>query len=97
PGFHLDVSEQQMTWKEAWEFGYSLSERVRYNYLINRVFGRPGSICGARGCIRACMDHLEKEGKIENKFHNSFQKRKVWLVEKEERKDWNYIVTPRKR
>ena len=36
------------------------------------------AICGAAGCIRACMIHLEKEGKLKNKFHEPFRKRKPW-------------------
>ena len=38
------------------------------------------AICGARGCIRACMDALEKAGKIENKFHNHFYYKKSWSL-----------------
>lgn len=39
------------------------------------------AIEGARGCIRACMIHLEKEGKIRNTFKESFRKRKAWQIE----------------
>lgn len=39
------------------------------------------AIEGARGCIRACMIHLEKEGKINNKFVQAFRRRKVWRME----------------
>ncbi len=35
---------------------------------------------GARGCIRACMIHLEKEGKIKNRFKEPFRKRKAWQM-----------------
>jgi epoxyqueuosine reductase len=33
---------------------------------------------GSKGCIRACMMHLEKQGKLSNKFKNPFQRRKPW-------------------
>ena len=39
------------------------------------------AIEGARGCIRACMIHLEKEGRIKNKFRTSFRARKPWSME----------------
>ena len=35
---------------------------------------------GAKGCIRACMIHLEKDGKIKNVFKNPFRKRKPWKL-----------------
>ena len=86
PGFNLDVSEQEMSWKEAWSFGHSLSKEVKYISLVKQGIrgiqgGRPGSICGARGCIRACMDHLEKRNRLNTKFHTPFRKREPWLME----------------
>ena len=38
------------------------------------------AIEGARGCIRACMDHLEKTGKLTRKFHNPFRTKKPWRL-----------------
>lgn len=35
---------------------------------------------GARGCIRACMIHLEQQGKIKNVFRQPFRKRKQWKL-----------------
>ncbi|MDD4872132.1 MAG: hypothetical protein PHR77_16370 [Kiritimatiellae bacterium] len=35
---------------------------------------------GASGCIRACMIHLEEQGKLKNKFKNPFRKRKPWIL-----------------
>ncbi|MCM8770203.1 MAG: hypothetical protein NC911_11185 [Candidatus Omnitrophica bacterium] len=58
------------------------------NRQYNPFIGEPSPVVvysraleGARGCIRACMSHLEKEGKIKNKFKNEFRKRKQWLME----------------
>jgi epoxyqueuosine reductase len=54
----------------------------------NPFIGEPSSVInysraleGARGCIRACMIHLEKEGKIKNKFKLPFRRRKAWFIE----------------
>ena len=35
---------------------------------------------GASGCIRACMIHLEEQGKLENRFKEPFRKRKPWKL-----------------
>lgn len=41
------------------------------------------AVCGARGCTRACMDHLEKRGVLKNKFQRPFRPAgyKPWRVE----------------
>ena len=39
------------------------------------------AICGGRGCIRACMIHLESLGVLQNKFHSKFRRRKPWTVD----------------
>jgi len=44
------------------------------------VLHHQAPIEGARGCIRACMIHLEEEGRIENTFKNPFRKRPVWRL-----------------
>jgi len=41
---------------------------------IKPVLRRLRSIGGARGCIIACMDHLEKKGVLSKKFKNPFRK-----------------------
>jgi hypothetical protein len=38
------------------------------------------AVCGARGCIRACMNALEKSKRIENLFHNPFYYKESWLL-----------------
>ena len=43
------------------------------------------AVCGARGCTRACMMHLEAQGKLGNKFHQPFRRRKPWRV------DWSDV------
>ncbi|MBR2972850.1 MAG: hypothetical protein IKC41_01425, partial [Clostridia bacterium] len=49
-----------------------------YDYILKHT--GYFAICGARGCIRACMNALEKADRIENKFHNPFYKKKSWLL-----------------
>jgi len=41
-------------------------------------YGR--ALGGARGCIRACMIHLEKQGKVKNTFKSPFRRRKPWKL-----------------
>lgn len=40
------------------------------------------AIEGGRGCIRACMMHLEQKGKLSNKFKMPFRRRKPWKLER---------------
>lgn len=45
-------------------------------FLRNRF--RHLAICVGRGCLRACLDHLEKTGRIEAKFHTPLVERPRW-------------------
>jgi hypothetical protein len=49
-----------------------------YNYIINHT--GYFAICGARGCIRACTDVLERAGRIEQTFHNPYYKKELWSL-----------------
>ena len=50
-----------------------------YNeFLMNRF--RHLSICGGRGCIRACLDHLERTGRIATTFRSPFIERPRWKL-----------------
>jgi epoxyqueuosine reductase len=81
PGLRLDISKQTMSWQEAWDFARTLSPAIRYTALIDIIYGQHRPICGARGCIRACVDHLETTGRIAAQFHNPFRRRPAWLLE----------------
>jgi len=35
---------------------------------------------GARGCMRECLAHLEKQGKLTRKFRNPFRTKKPWRL-----------------
>ena len=86
----FDVRHSEMTEEEAYILCYSLATAKwgrkpntnavdeYYDYILNHT--GYFAICGARGCIRACMNALEKTGRIENKFHHPFYKKKSWLL-----------------
>ena len=61
----------------AWEIVYGLTQNIPL-YEGLRGWHYHWALCGARGCIRACMVHLEEEGRIGAKFANKFRKRKPW-------------------
>jgi ferredoxin len=50
----------------------------RYKVPPEYDYGR--AIEGARGCIRACMVHLDEQGKLQNKFKSPFRKREPWKL-----------------
>jgi hypothetical protein len=66
-------------------------------YLSPQYFGNPkgeGGPCphimhvrnnpaieGGRGCMRACLAHLESQGKLKYKFHKPFRRRKEWSLD----------------
>ena len=49
-----------------------------YDYILNHT--GYFAICGAKGCIRACMNALEKSGRIENTFNNRFYRKDSWTL-----------------
>ena len=50
----------------------SVTAKVSYAATAQNKFGLPSALCGD-GCIRACLAHLEKEGKLTGKFHHPFR------------------------
>ena len=90
PNMAFDVRNSEMTEEEAYILSYTMangrwgrkpdSNRVMgyYDYVITHT--GYFAICGARGCIRACMNALEKSKRIENLFHNPFYYKKSWLL-----------------
>jgi len=73
------------------------SQEFMGEYLSSQYYGQPkgdGGPCpqimhtrnnpaieGGRGCMRACLVHLEKQGKLKNKFHKPFRRRKEWRID----------------
>lgn len=39
-----------------------------------------GSPEGGKGCLRACLKHLESKGVLTRKFHGKFQRGKMWSI-----------------
>lgn len=58
---------------------------------IGKYYPRPSgyfpAMCAGRGCIRACMIHLEEKNKIKNTFKQPFRKRKPWKLESDEKQN----------
>ncbi|MGC9455083.1 MAG: hypothetical protein ACP5HU_09495 [Phycisphaerae bacterium] len=48
-----------------------------YQQFLRHRF-RHLAICVGRGCLRACLDHLEKTGRISAKFHTPLVERPQW-------------------
>lgn len=92
PGLRLNVAEQKMSEEEAYKFAYTVGGatwRATEEFPSGRVvdyyktmLDTTGyfAVCGARGCIRACMMHLEKTGRIEQQFENEFRRRPMWEI-----------------
>jgi ferredoxin len=106
PNMEFDVTKSDITEEEAYRLCYPLSSAKwtntiydnpdaavleYYNYV--RRHTDYFAVCGAKGCIRACMDNLEKSNRIENKFKNKFYKKPSWELptEKNEKKG---IINP---
>lgn len=51
-----------------------------YYEFLNRRF-RHHSICVGRGCVRMCMDHLEKTGSIEKQYRTPMIEGEQWVIE----------------
>lgn len=77
PGIYLPMKEQGNTWVEGWNFGHALFDALP-TYKAFSAY--PIAICGARGCVIACMDHLEKRKKISSLFHSPFLTEKPWRI-----------------
>lgn len=50
-----------------------------YNRFCKDRF-RHLAVCVGRGCLRACLDHLEKAGRIEAQFHTPLTEGKRWKL-----------------
>lgn len=59
-------------------FNQEVSKAQRYKLGPRYEYGR--ALEGARGCMRACIVHLEQQDKLKNKFENPFRRRKPWKL-----------------
>ena len=90
PNMAFDVRNSEMTEEEAYIMCYSMAGAKwgrkpgnhavmnYYNYIIEHT--GYFAICGARGCIRSCMDALERSGRVEDTFHNKYFKKERWSL-----------------
>lgn len=89
PGMAFDVRNSEMSEEEAYILTYSMAnatwmrkpgqKAMNYYSYVKEHTGY-FAICGAKGCIRACMDVLERSGRIENVFHNRFYRKESWSL-----------------
>ncbi len=49
-----------------------------HRFLLHRF--RHLGICVGRGCLRACLDHLEKTGRIQRTYRTPFIERERWKL-----------------
>lgn len=45
-----------------------------------KILEHNAALEGARGCVRACMIHLEERGVLSNRFENRFRTRRPWRL-----------------
>lgn len=64
-----------------WNGTENEGESTSYNQFLLHRF-RHLSICVARGCIRSCLDHLEKTGGIKKTFRTPLIERERWEVKR---------------
>ncbi|MFO7945510.1 MAG: hypothetical protein R6V19_01660, partial [Armatimonadota bacterium] len=92
PGLRLDVSEQECTEEEAYKLAYTIAGgtwRKTDEFPTGRVVDYYKTmlestgyfaVCGANGCIRACMIALEEAERGGQEFHEPFRKRPRWRL-----------------
>lgn len=49
-------------------------------HYYGNASGYNSAMCGGRGCLRACMVHLEERGKLSRSFESPFRKRPAWRL-----------------
>lgn len=92
PGLRMNIREQNLTEEEAYKLTHSIalaSWRRTAEFPSGAVVdfykmltGSIGyfALCGAVGCVRTCMDHLERTGRIGNNFQQPFRRKKMWRL-----------------
>jgi len=64
------------------EAGFNQQVWAAQKYKLPPTYDYGRAIEGAAGCMRACMVHLEEQGKLRNRFHEPFRRRKPWRLER---------------
>lgn len=93
PNLEFDVANSDITEEEAYRLTYSVAQGTwsnchyeenggsiikYYKYILDHC--GYFAVCGAKGCIRACMDSLEKSKGIGNTFEQPFYRKKGWQI-----------------
>jgi epoxyqueuosine reductase QueG len=60
--------------------GFQQEVGAAQRYKVGPVYDYGRALEGARGCIRACMIHLEQQGKLKNTFDQPFRRRPEWRL-----------------
>jgi hypothetical protein len=60
--------------------GFAQEVGAAQRYKVGPTYDYGRALEGARGCIRACMIHLEEQGKLSNKFDRPFRRRPEWRL-----------------
>jgi ferredoxin len=58
-----------------------------YGDQPDKIMWHGEALEGARGCMRACMVHLEQKGVLKNTFKEPFRTRKPWVLPADWKKD----------
>jgi len=83
PGVYMPMEKQENTWLQAHDLGHALFDaQPTLAALAHHEFYL--AVCGARGCHRACMKHLEIRGKLKETFEKKvFAPMKYWELPEE--------------
>ncbi|HQL65073.1 MAG TPA: hypothetical protein PLS78_04355, partial [bacterium] len=71
------TDEDRRVYREGFE-----KEGLPSSYKVHPMYVYARALEGARGCIRACMVHLEKRKKLKNKFKQEFRKHQQWVIKR---------------
>ena len=52
-----------------------------FHHKPRNLYNTGQAVCGGRGCMRACMIHLESRGVLTNRFEKPFRRRPTWSVD----------------
>lgn len=98
PGYHFDVTRQNLSEEAAYKFCWPMSHGSwrktgefpsgyiieGHAYIAKWGVGSSYGIGGSRGCMRSCFNYLEKQGLIEQTFKGGeFIKRPRWMLDAE--------------
>jgi hypothetical protein len=72
----LQPTVKEEDYKDQYSGGQVLDKAITYGH----DYGHKPALEAARGCIRACLAHLEETGKLTKKFEHRFRRGKPWRL-----------------